>query len=146
MAINTSPVFTRVPRSAVLTLAAANTARDGSGTIPTLLVGAADGTRIDEIRFTSAQASVGASAANVMRVWLSIDATAGAGVTWYLLAELAEATVTSSNTVIGAQTIFPFPSGLFLKDATYAIGVTMSIRATATDDHDVIALGGDLTA
>lgn len=142
MAINTSPVFGRIPKLGVVTLTAANTARDGSGTIATLVAGAADGTRIDKVTFISAQATAAASATNTMRVWRSIDT----GTTWYLYQEALETGVTASNTAIGATTVFSFPDGIFLKDATHLIGVTMSIRAGAQDDHDVIAEGSDFTA
>ena len=142
MATNTSAIFTRIPKVGVATLTAANTARDGSGTITTIMAGAADGSRCDQITFMSAQATVGASANNVMRVWRSIDT----GTTWYLYDELAESGLTSSQTAAGAKSVFTYPNRIFLKDTTHLIGVTMGIRASAADDHDVIAEGGDFTA
>lgn len=45
----TSPIFTATPRLAVGSVSAANTNRDGTGTIVTLLQGAATGTRINKI-------------------------------------------------------------------------------------------------
>lgn len=142
MAINTNPIFSRIPNIGVATLTAANTARDGSGSITTLMTGAADGTRVDQIRFISAQATAAASANNVMRVWRSIDNAT----TWYLYEEQAETGTTASTTAIGAVTTFNFPNGIFLKNANHLIGVTMSVRAGAQDDHDVIGEGGDYTA
>lgn len=44
-----SPIFTNTPRLAVGQVSAANTNRDGTGTIVTLLAGAASGTRINKI-------------------------------------------------------------------------------------------------
>lgn len=50
MGPNQSPVFTRVPVCAVAQISAANTNRDGTGTIGTIYTATADGARIDGIR------------------------------------------------------------------------------------------------
>lgn len=47
MAANTTPIFVDTPLGDAIKFSTANTARDGTGTIADLVVGAADGTRID---------------------------------------------------------------------------------------------------
>lgn len=142
MAKNNAPVFELVPRIEQVALTAANAARDGSGTVTSLVTGVADGTRIDAITFTSAQATAAANSANVGRVFLSIDS----GTTWRLFDEIAIAAVTASNTAIGARNRLTYPQGIILKDTTHRIGVTIAVRAGAQDDHHVVAQGGDLGA
>lgn len=140
MAANTSPIFELAPVIAVVSLAAANAARDGSGTVTTLITGNANGTRIDSIKFISAQATVAATSAMIYRLFLSIDS----GTTWTLFDESAVATITTSATVIGPQSTFTFPNGLNLLDATYKVGVTISVYAGVQDRHSCIARGGTL--
>lgn len=142
MALRTQPVFEGAPILGFAALTAANTARDGTGTITTLVTGAADGTRVDAITFTSAQATAAANSAMVGRVFLSIDG----GTTWRLFDEVAIAATTASNTAVGARNRLTYSLGIKLRDANYRIGVTISVRAGAQDDHHVIAEGGDLTA
>lgn len=49
MAANTNPVFTLTPVVGMVQISTINTARDGSGTMGTLITGATDGTRIRRI-------------------------------------------------------------------------------------------------
>lgn len=142
MAKNTSPIFESTPRIESVALTAANTARDGTGTITTLSIGAADGTRIDSITFESAQATAAANSAMVGRVFISYNS----GSTWFLFDEVAIIAATASNTAIGARNVLSYAQGIILKDTTQRIGVTISVRAGAQDDHHVTARGGDLTA
>lgn len=141
MAKNVNPIFELTPVIGLVALTAANTARDGSGTISTLATGGSDGSRIDAITFTSAQATAAANSANVGRVFLSVDG----GTTWRLFDEIAIAAVTASNTAVGARNRLVYPNGIILKDANYKIGVTIAVRAGAQDDHHVTAQGGDFS-
>lgn len=142
MALNTSPIFEKYPVIAAQALAAANTARDGSGTVTTLVTGASDGTRVDRITFISAQATAAANSAMVARVFISVDS----GSTWNLFDEVAIPAVTASASAIGARVQFAYTNGILLKDATQKIGVTISVYAGVQDRVQVIAQGGDLTA
>jgi glucose-6-phosphate isomerase len=123
-------------------LAAANTARDGSGTIVTLVSGVTDERRINEIVFISAQAAAAANSAMVGRVFLSIDN----GATWSLFDEVKILAVTSSTTEVGARYSIPYPEGVILKDSNYKIGVTISVYGGVQDRFEVWALGGDFAA
>ena len=49
MAANTSPIFTVIPICPAQTVSAANTNRDGTGTIVDIVTGDTDGTRIDSV-------------------------------------------------------------------------------------------------
>lgn len=142
MAKNTSPIFELEPILGFAALTAANTARDGTGTVTTLVTGAAEGTRVDAITFTSAQATAAANSAMVGRVFLSTDG----GTTWRLFDEIAISAITASNTAVGARNRLNYAQGILLRNANYKIGVTISVRAGAQDDHHVTAQGGDFAA
>jgi len=137
MAKNTNPVFGLNGVVAAIALAAANTARDGSGSVATVATGDANGTRISNLHATSAQASVAANGASVVVFWLSIDS----GTTWFKLREVAFAAVTGSNTAIGQFQELIFPEGIILEGTTYKLGVTKTIHAGAQDQIHVMARG-----
>jgi hypothetical protein len=69
----------------------ANTARDGTGTIATLLTGASLGTRVSSITIHA----TGTTTAGVIRLWLSRDS----GSTWRLFEEVLVGALTPSTTV-----------------------------------------------
>lgn len=138
MPANINPVFTITPVLGKARLAAANTARDGSGTVAFLCSGNTNGTRIDKITFTSAQASAAANSLMVGRVFVSDTS----GANYRLYKEVVIVAVTASNTAQGAQQQIVFTGGLILPFGTY-IGVTQSVYAGAQDQMDVIAEGGD---
>lgn len=50
MAANTDPIFGLVPVSPVSVVSAANTGRDGSGTLVSLVTGDTDGTRVEGVQ------------------------------------------------------------------------------------------------
>jgi hypothetical protein len=130
------------PYVASVSLTAANTARDGSGTITTLATGTADGLRIDKITFISAQATAASNSAMVGRIFLSFDS----GSTWTLYDEIAIIAVTASNTAVGIRNPLTYSIGLKLLGTTVRIGVTISVYAGVQDRTSVIAEGGDLAA
>jgi len=137
MAKNTNPVFGLTGVTASLTLSAANTAGDGSGTIPTLMTGDANGTRVSSIQIISAQASVTSNTAMVVRLWFSTDS----GSTWFKLREILFSVVAGSNTAIGNFQEITFPEGLVLEGTTYKIGASKSVHAGAQDQVHLIARG-----
>jgi hypothetical protein len=61
-----SPNFAATPRHAVGQVSAANTARDGTGTIVTVLTAGASGSRVDQIRIQAA----GTTTAGVVRLFI----------------------------------------------------------------------------
>lgn len=138
MPANINPVFTITPVISRARLTAANTARDGSGTVAFLCSGNTNGTRIDKITFTSAQASAAANSLMVGRVFISDNS----GANYRLYKEVVIVAVTASNTAIGAQQQIVFTGGLVLPSGVY-VGVTQSVNAGVADQVDVIAEGGD---
>ena len=138
MALTFNPPFTQIPNVGCVALAAANTARDGSGTIATAFTAGADGAYIKKIRFTPAQATAAAIGAKVFCVFYSSDA----GTTWNFLQEIAIATSTPSNTAVGTSAIIAFPDGLVIP-ANTLIGVTQTVYAGAQDRTQVIVEGSN---
>ena len=64
-----NPAYAATPKNFRATLSAANTARDGTGTIVTLCTGAATGTRIEDIFFKA----VATTTAGMIRLFYSLD-------------------------------------------------------------------------
>jgi hypothetical protein len=138
MPANINPIFTLVPKAATGTIALANTARDGSGTLLTLFTAGANGSRVDFITFTSSQVTPAASAARVQRIFL----TDAAGANPKLIGEVVLAAVTASATAIGATATFTFTNGLII-NVGQIVKVSQSIYGSAADATDVVARGGD---
>lgn len=138
MPANINPIFTGVPKAATGTIALANTARDGSGTLLTLFTAGANGSRLDFITFTSSQVTPAASAARVQRIFL----TDTAGANPKLIGEVVLSAVTASATAIGATATFTFTNGLII-NVGQIVKVSQSIYGSAADATDVVARGGD---
>jgi hypothetical protein len=138
MPANTSPIFTLVPNVGFARLAAANTARDGSGTLATVFTATTDGSLLNKITFTSAQAAAAASALRVMRIFI----TDTSGANPRLRGEILLPAVTASTTVIGATATFTFTDGLILRSGQL-VQVSQSVYAGVQDQTDCIAEGGN---
>jgi hypothetical protein len=136
MAVN--PNFTLNPRATGSRIAAANTARDGSGALVTSFTAGASGSRLDFITFTSAQATAAASSLRIMRVFL----TDTSGLNPRLISEVSLPAVTASNTAIGATATITFTNGLVIA-AGQLIQTTQSVYAGVQDQTDVLSRGGD---
>jgi len=132
MALTYKPPFTQLPKIAALVLVAANTARDGSGSIGTVATIGTDGGFVKRVSFIASPATAGAGAAKVALLWYSTDG----GTTWRLFRELAVATATNSTTAIGQISIFSFPDGWVLP-ASALVGATITVRGSAVDDTTV---------
>tara|TARA_R110000868_G_scaffold168322_1_gene403021 strand:+ start:278 stop:697 length:420 start_codon:yes stop_codon:yes gene_type:complete len=138
MAANTAPIFTLTPNCPVVTVAAANTARDGSGTLVTLFTAGADGSRIESITFTSAQATAAVNSAMVGRVFL----TDNTGANPRLISEVAISAITASNSVIGSTSTISYSNGLIIPTGCI-LKVSQSLYASAADQMHVTARGGN---
>jgi hypothetical protein len=128
----TTPSFTSTPRIGSANVAAANTNRDGTGTITALLTGAAAGTKVTSI---SAQAAV-TTTAGMVRIFLSTDT----GSTWRLFDELSIAAATASASVKATRITATY-NDLVLPDASHRLGCTTH----NAESINVVAVGGDLT-
>jgi hypothetical protein len=138
MAANVQPIFTLIPEAVTANIAAANTARDGSGTLVSLFTAGTNGSRVDFITFTSSQATAAASALRICRVFL----TNASGLLPRLISEVSLPAVTASNTAIGATATITFTNGLVLASGQQ-IRVSQSIYGSAADATDVLLRGGD---
>lgn len=70
MAANETPIYTRVPVIKMANISVANTNRDGTGTITTIVTGATDGTRIHKIDIKALVTTT----AGMIRLYLADDA------------------------------------------------------------------------
>lgn len=104
----TNANYASTPRAASAVLSTANTNRDGTGTIVTILSGGASGTRVDDIRISA----TGTTTAGMIRFFLSLDG----GTTSRLLFEVPVTAVTPSGTVASFQTSLS-NLGIVLPDA-----------------------------
>ena len=106
MAVNAN--YASVPRAAAAVLSAANTNRDGTGTIVTVLAGGTSGSRVDDIRISA----TGTTTAGMIRFYLSLDG----GTTNRLLFEVPVTAITPSATVQSFQAVLT-DLGIVLPDA-----------------------------
>jgi hypothetical protein len=122
----------------------ANTNRDGTGTIPQLLVGRAPGTRVERIRFVSTVTT----AAGTLRIFKkgagltkNADGTFAAfsAPTFRLVQEVATAAVTPSGTV-PAQIIEFFPN----TPITLAEGEQLGVCTNNAETWNAECFGGNL--
>ena len=137
MAANTTPIFTLTPEVVTAEIAAANTARDGSGTLVTLVTAGTDGTRVERIKFSSAQASPAANSLMVCRVFV----TDTAGANPRLIEEVLLSVITASNTVVGSAATITFVGGLILKSGQL-VRVCQSVYAGVQDKVQAMAQVG----
>lgn len=124
-----SPAFAVTPRMASVNIATANTNRDGTGTVATLITGASTGTRIAEIVI---KAKVTTTAGQV-RVFLHD------GTNFWAFDEIAVAAATVSNTVQATRVSTTY-NNLVLPNASWSIRVSTH----NAESIDVTALGADL--
>lgn len=138
MPANTNPIFTLTPNIGLASVAEANTASDGSGSLETLFTAGLNGSRIERIRYTNAQASAAVSSAMVIRVFIT-DAD---GLNPKLLREAALGAATRSASAVGASGIFEFYDGLVIPVGTL-IKVCQSVYAGAQDLMHYVCEGGN---
>ena len=123
------PAFAVTPRLASVNVATANTNRDGTGTVATLITGASTGTRIAEI---VCQARV-TTTAGMVRIFL-YD-----GNTYRFFDEVAIAAATVSASVKGTR-VSTLYNNLVLPSASWSIVVATH----NAESIDVTAFGADL--
>ena len=128
MAANTAPIFTLAPQVAMATISTANTNRDGSGTIGTVLTAAANGTRILQVTIEAQ----GTTTAGMIRFFIYN------GVTNFLYKEVAVTAITPSGTVAAFNSVVTFTNGLVLP-ATYIF----KAATNNAESFNIIAEAGD---
>ena len=91
MTANTNPIFTLTPNALPITISTANTGRDGTGTLGTVVTAQANGTRVEAIKITAQ----GTTTAGVVRFFI----TDAAGANPKLWEERLVTAITPSTTV-----------------------------------------------
>jgi len=125
----TDPVFTNAPRTGIGQISTANTGRDGSGTIGDVMLGGANGSRIDRVRIVA----TGTTTAGIVRLYLDD------GVSVRLIREVLVTAITASAGTEVFQTEVKFPEGLFLPTVSWDLQASTHKAET----FNVIAYGGD---
>lgn len=126
-----TPQFIGTPQVWQNQLTAANTNRDGSGTLVTLVTGSATpGTRLDKIRI----AGVGTVTAGMIRFYLND------GTNTRLIKERAVTATTPTGTVAGWEDEWTLQDGLYLPTASWSLKASTHNAET----FNIFGFGGNL--
>lgn len=127
--MSASPVFVGTPKVWQQALSAANTARDGTGTLADVLTSGTNGSRIDKVRVVAS----GTTSAGVIRLFL-YD-----GTNTYLIKEMLVDAITPSTTVKVWEGEATFVDGLVLP-------TTWHLKASTHNAElfKIFAQGGDI--
>ncbi len=134
MAANTSPIYSISANVAWGTVATANTAKDGTGTVVTVFTAGAEGSRIEKIRVRAA----GTNVATVLRVFINNGSTNTTATNNTLFTEATIAATTLSEVAALAETDILMGVSL---PAGYKINIT--IGTTVAAGLAVTAVGGN---
>lgn len=136
MAANTAPIFTLTPEVTwgATTIATANTAKDGTGTVLNVFTAGLNGSYVQRIRFRPA----GTNVQTVARVFINNGSTNATAANNILFDEITIAATTLSETT--AQSTFEIPMN-FALPAGYTINIT--IGTTIAAGLYVSTIGGD---
>lgn len=134
MAANTSPIYSIAANVAWGTVATANTAKDGTGTVVTVFTAGAEGSRIERIRVRAA----GTNVATVLRVFINNGSTNATPGNNSLLTESTIAATTLSEVAALAETDILMNLSV---PAGYKINIT--IGTTVAAGLAVTAVGGN---
>lgn len=124
----TDPVFASTPRTEVAQASAANTNRDGTGTIVTLAAAGSNGTKVSLIRIVA----TGTTTAGVVRIYLYDGANVR------LLEEILVTAATPSTTV-KVFTAEYYPTGLVLES-----GQEIRVSTHNAETFNVFFYGADI--
>lgn len=136
---NTAMIFPRIPAMGWSTISAANTAKDGTGTIGTNIftiftADATNGSRIDSIRIKP----LGTNVATVLRVFVNNGATNATASNNSLISE--QTMLATTVTEVAAQTDTIIALDIVLKPG-YKLNITIGTAVAA--GFAVTAIGGD---
>lgn len=124
----TSPAFASNPAIGAATVSAANTARDGSGTLVDVLSAGASGTRIDAINIKATATTT----TGTVRIFIYN------GTTSFLLTEASVLAVTVSATQPAFETALYWPEGLILPP-----GYKIKASTEKAESFNIFARGGN---
>lgn len=130
MTANISPIFTLTPRADSVAIATANTNRDGTGTIGTVLTAGASGTRISRITIKATVTTT----AGTIRLYIYT------GADYFLWREILVTAITASAIVAA----FEYTLEL-LGERALVLPNAYSLRASTekAENFNIVAEGGD---
>jgi hypothetical protein len=134
MSANINPIFTLTPNCGAVSIEALNSARDGSGTLVTVITAGANGGIIYGLYMASAQATLAAFATKVVNIF-KINA---AGTSKKLVGSVLMTGATPSTILISVEYSKLWINGLALK-AGESIAVCQTVYNTVADKTDVYA-------
>lgn len=136
MPANTSPIFTLTPRASwgTAVITAANTAKDGTGTVTGVFTAGSNGSFLQKIRFRPA----GTNVATVARIFINNGSTNATAANNILFDEITLPAVTLSE--VGAQPLQELPLNIAVP-AGYVVNVVLGTAVSA--GHYVSVVGGD---
>lgn len=143
MASNTKPVFPKTPIAAVgQTLLTANTAKDGTGTVVTLVTAGADGAKFDGVNI----AYTGTSVATTLKLFLNNGGATTTAANNTLIKTINVPANTLASEVNSAADFFTaaLSGGSLMMPPNYKI--TACIGITVANAIHVLGTAGDLTA
>jgi len=139
MAANTSPIFIKEGNFTPARIQAKNEDNSGGGTLVDVVISAADGTRVDGIRFINSGSSTAASVATRVNIFHTIISPSAIRIVGQVLFPSA---VTKTATSLGATQIFTFDQPFILKTGE-KLSVASTNWASANDNIDACAFSGN---
>lgn len=135
MAQNTVPVFPKTPKQAWGTIATANTAKDGTGTVVTVFTAdATNGSFVKSIIFRAA----GTNVATVARIFINNGSTNATATNNTLIGEITLPATTLSE--VAALAHYEYPLNMQL---TAAHKINLTIGTTVSAGYAVTGVGAD---
>ncbi len=128
MTANINPLFTLTPNIGAITISTANTNRDGTGTLGTVLTSGVNGTRIDRVEIIA----TGNTTNNVIRLFIDN------GSTKKLEKEILVPLTTPGTLVLTYLGTVNYPNGLVLPS-----GYFLDASTNAAESYNIIAFSGD---
>ncbi len=123
-----APKYPQSFQTASAHISTANTARDGSGTITTLITGIAAGTAVQRLRL----AATGATTDNVIRLWKNDGS-------YRLLDEIRVNAITPTAPLLVWRTVYKYPPGEEL--ILNGTGESMRLSTNNAEGYDACAEG-----
>lgn len=134
MALNTAPIFSGAPVVGHARISTANTNRDGTGTVATLVTAGSDGTRVDRVNVCATVTTT----AGMVRLF-QYD-----GTNYRLVKEIPVTAVTVGASTPGFTTEWVRVDGLPVADLPS--GSSLVVSTHNAEQFDVVAYGGSYSA
>lgn len=140
MAANTTPIYSKIGDVQWGTISAANTAKDGTGTVVTIFIAdATNGGRVERIRIKH----LGTNVATVLRLFINNGSTNATAANNTLVAEVTLPATTNVETAAVTLQELPTAADVILPIALppgYKLNVTLGTAVAA--GYQVTAIGG----